>query len=194
MGGAPVGPSADDWPVYGHDTSSSRYSPLTDITRENVSRLKVAWTYHTGDISDGKGQRRRSGFETTPIVVDGTLYLTTGFNRVIALDPASGAERWSYDPRTVLNAAYGDGLINRGVATWLDPTRGTTSPCRRRIFEATLDARIIALDGATGQPCTDFGSGGEVTLNGADDNPANYQSARRVTARVVVSRARLANP
>ena len=166
MGGAPVGPSADDWPVYGHDTSSSRYSPLTDITRENVSRLKVAWTYHTGDISDGKGQRRRSGFETTPIVVDGTLYLTTGFNRVIALDPASGAERWSYDPRTVLNAAYGDGLINRGVATWLDPTRGTTSPCRRRIFEATLDARIIALDAATGQPCTDFGSGGEVTLNG----------------------------
>jgi quinoprotein glucose dehydrogenase len=166
MGGAPVGPSADDWPVYGHDTSSSRYSPLTDITRENVSQLKVAWTYHTGDISDGKGQRRRSGFETTPIVVDGTLYLTTGFNRIIALDPASGAERWSYDPRTVLNAAYGDGLINRGVATWLDSTRGTTSPCRRRVFEATLDARIIALDGTTGQPCTDFGSGGEVTLNG----------------------------
>ena len=166
MGGAPVGPSADDWPVYGHDTSSSRYSPLTDITRENVGQLKVAWTYHTGDISDGKGQRRRSGFETTPIVVDGTLYLTTGFNRVIALDPASGAERWSYDPRTVLNAAYGDGLINRGVATWLDSTRGTTSPCRRRVFEATLDARIIALDGATGQPCTDFGTGGEVTLNG----------------------------
>ena len=166
MGGAPVGPSADDWPVYGHDTSSSRYSPLTDITRENVGQLKVAWTYHTGDLSDGKGQRRRSGFETTPIVVDGTLYLTTGFNRVIALDPASGAERWSYDPRTVLNAAYGDGLINRGVATWLDSTRGTTSPCRRRVFEATLDARIIALDGATGQPCTDFGTGGEVTLNG----------------------------
>jgi quinoprotein glucose dehydrogenase len=166
MGGAPIGPSADDWPVYGHDTSSSRYSPLTDISRENVSQLKVAWTYHTGDISDGKGQRRRSGFETTPIVVDGTLYLTTGFNRVIALDPASGAERWSYDPRTVLTAAYGDGLINRGVATWLDSTRGTTSPCRRRVFEATLDARIIALDGATGQPCTDFGTGGEVTLNG----------------------------
>ena len=91
MGGAPVGPSADHWPVYGHDTSSSRYSPLTDITRENVSQLKVAWTYHTGDISDGRGQRRRSGFETMPIVVDRTLFLTTGFNRVIALYPASGA-------------------------------------------------------------------------------------------------------
>jgi quinoprotein glucose dehydrogenase len=166
VGGAPTGPPADDWPAYGHDTSSSRYSPLTDITRENVSQLRVAWTYHTGDISDGKGQRRRSGFETTPIVVDGTLYLTTGFNRVIALDPESGAERWSYDPRTVLTAAYGDGLINRGVATWVDSTRGTTSPCRRRIFEATLDARIIALDAATGQACTDFGSSGEVALSG----------------------------
>ena len=152
--------------------STATTPPARDTRRSPTSRartssqLKVAWTYHTGDISDGKGQRRRSGFETTPLVVDGTLYLTTGFNRVIALDPASGAERWSYDPRTVLTAAYGDGLINRGVATWLDSTRGTTSPCRRRVFEATLDARIIALDGATGQPCTDFGSGGEVTLNG----------------------------
>src|SRR4029078_9649355 len=149
MGGAPVGPSADDWPVYGHDTSSSRSAPLTDIPRENVSRLKVAWTYHTGDLSDGKGQRRRSGFETTPIVVDGTLYLTTGFNRVIALDPARGAERGSYDPRTVLNAAYGDGLINRGVATWLDSTRGTTSPCRRRGLAGTLDGPHLARDGRT---------------------------------------------
>jgi quinoprotein glucose dehydrogenase len=166
MGRAPTDPSADGWPVYGHDPSSSRYSPLTDISRENVSRLDVAWTYHTGDISDGKGARRRSGFESTPIVVDDTLYLTTGFNRVIALDPSSGAERWSYDPKTVLNAAYGDGLINRGVATWLDASRGATSPCHRRIFEATLDARVIALDAATGQPCTDFGSGGEVSLSG----------------------------
>jgi quinoprotein glucose dehydrogenase len=78
--------SVDDWPSYGHDPGGMRYSPLTQINRENVSQLKVAWVFHTGDISDGSQGRRRSGFETTPIFVDGILYLTTHFNRVIALD------------------------------------------------------------------------------------------------------------
>src|ERR1700722_9664091 len=79
--------AGDDWPVYGHDPGGMRYSPLTQINRQTVSQLKVAWTFHAGDISDGSLDRRKSGFESTPIVVDGTLYLTTGFNRVIALDP-----------------------------------------------------------------------------------------------------------
>src|SRR5205823_3052914 len=73
----PTGTSSDDWPAYGHDPGGMRYSPLAQINRENVSRLKVAWVFRTGDISDGKGDRRRSGFEATPILVDGTLYLTT---------------------------------------------------------------------------------------------------------------------
>src|SRR5437899_8833592 len=160
----PPGDSTDDWPSYGHDPGGMRYSPLTQINRENVAKLKIAWIFHTGDISDGKGQRKRSGFETTPLVVDGTLYLTTPFNRVIALDPEIGKQRWAYDPKIDLSGIYGDGLINRGVATLLDPTRPATQPCRRRLFEATLDARLIALDAATGAPCADFGKAGEVSL------------------------------
>src|SRR5207253_829126 len=160
----PPGDSTDDWPSYGHDPGGMRYSPLTQINRENVAKLKIAWIFHTGDISEGKGQRKRSGFETTPLVVDGTLYLTTPFNRVIALDPEIGKQRWAYDPKIDLSGDYGDGLINRGVATWLDPTRPATRPCRRRLFEATLDARLIALDAATGAPCADFGKAGEVSL------------------------------
>ena len=74
-----------------------RYSPLTKINRNNVSSLKIAWVFHTGDISDGRGNRKRSGFETTPLMVDGTLYLTTPFNRVIALDPETGAQRWVFE-------------------------------------------------------------------------------------------------
>src|SRR5437764_15058975 len=70
-------PSVDDWPCYGHDAGGRRYSPLAQINRENVIQLKEAWVFHTGDISDGKGRRRRSGFETTPLLVDGMLYLTT---------------------------------------------------------------------------------------------------------------------
>ena len=148
----------DDWPNYGNDPGGMRYSTLTQINRDTVAKLKVAWVFHTGDIADGSDGYKRSGFETTPILVDGTLYLTTPFNRVIALDPATGMQRWTYDPHIDRSLDYGDGLINRGVTTWLDSSRSLDQPCRRRIFEATLDARLVALDAATGQPCVDFGS------------------------------------
>src|SRR4029077_10864822 len=110
----------DEWLYYGHDAGGMGYSPLTQINRENVSTLKVAWTFHTGDVSEGRGDRKRSGFETTPLLVDGSLYLTTPFKRVIALDPEKGTQLCAYDPKIDLDADYGDGLVNRGAATWLD--------------------------------------------------------------------------
>src|ERR1700685_113771 len=167
--------SGDDWPYYGHDAGGMRYSPLAQINRGNVAKLKVAWTFHVGDISDGSDGRKRSGLETTPILVDGTLYLTTAFNRVFAIDPETGKQRWVYDPMIELAGEYGDGLINRGVSAWLDPTRAKGKPCRRRIFETTLDARLIALDGATGDPCMDFGNRGQISLRDvARYIPGNY--------------------
>ena len=156
--------SDTEWPTYGNDPGGMRYSPLSQINRDNVSTLKVAWTFHTGDISDGHGDSRRSGFETTPILVDGALYLTTPFNRIIALDPESGKQRWAYDPQIDRTLDYGDGLINRGVATWLDSSRSPSQPCHRRIYEATQDARLVSIDAATGKSCTDFGNFGQVNL------------------------------
>ncbi len=153
----PAGATKDEWGYYGHDAGGTRYSPLTQINRENVAKLKVAWVFHTGDVSDGKGRAKRSGLETTPILVDGTLYVTSAFNRVFAVDAETGKQRWVYDPMIDIALDYGDGLINRGVATWLDAKRVKGAPCRRRIFEATLDARLIALDAASGNPCADFG-------------------------------------
>jgi quinoprotein glucose dehydrogenase len=141
-----------------------RYSTLSQIDRNNVSKLKVAWTFHTGDVSDASGNVRRSGFEATPILVDGKLYLTTAFNRVIALNPETGKQLWAYDPKIDRTLDYGDGLINRGVATWLDRLRPAGRLCHRRIYEATQDARLIALDAATGKPCLDFGVQGQVSL------------------------------
>jgi quinoprotein glucose dehydrogenase len=170
-----AGGSAGDWPYYGHDAGGMRYSPLTQINRANVANLKVAWTFHVGDISDGTGGKKRSGLETTPILVGGTLYLTSGFNRVFAIDPETGKQSWVYDPKIDVAGNYGDGLINRGVATWLDPARAKGKPCRRRIFEATLDARLIALDAVTGEPCPDFGDRGQVSLSDvARYIPAQY--------------------
>src|SRR5271170_372971 len=160
----PTGATKDDWAYYGHDAGGTRYSPLTQINRENVTKLKVAWIFHTGDISDGSGRPKRSGLETTPILVDGTLYLTSPFNRVFAVNPETGKKLWVFDPMIELAGNYGDGLINRGVATWLDPTRVKGKRCHRRIFEATLDARLIALDAATGDPCMDFGNRGQISL------------------------------
>jgi len=143
-----------------------RYSRLIQINPENVSKLKVAWVFHTDDVSDGKHGKQRSGFEATPILVDGSLIFTTGFNRVIAINAQTGKRQWTYDPKIDPTWDYGDALVNRGVAMWFDGARRTQSggPCQGRIFEATLDARLIALDAATGVPCTDFGDRGEVSL------------------------------
>jgi quinoprotein glucose dehydrogenase len=162
-----AGPTAGttaDWAYYGGDAGGSRYSPLTQIDRSNVAQLKIAWEYHTGDVSDGSDNRRKSEFETTPIVVNGTLYLTTAFNRVIAVDPDTGREKWSFDPKIDLHAGYSEGLVNRGVALWTDTAKGEADTCRRRIFLATIDARLFALDAATGTPCADFGVGGQIDL------------------------------
>jgi len=157
------GPTSE-WPHYGGDQGGSRYSQLTQINKANVADLKVAWEYHTGDVSDGSKGRRRSAFETTPIVVDGTMYLTTPFNRVIALEPETGVEKWSFDPKIDLDGPYSEGLINRGVTLWTDATMVPGGDCRQRIFLATIDARLFALDAANGRPCVEFGSGGQVDL------------------------------
>ena len=152
----------DEWSSYGGDPGGSRFSSLTEINRTNVQHLKVAWTYRTGDISDGAKHPRRSGFEATPIMVDGTLYFSTPYNRVVALDAETGAERWNYDPHIDLDRRYSEGLINRGVSTWADSRPGSRYP--RRIFIATIDARLICLQAATGKPCVDFGAAGQIDL------------------------------
>ena len=167
-----------DWPCYGGDAGGARYSPLTQINKSNVTELKVAWEYHTGDISDGSDNRRKSEFETTPIVADGMMYLTTPFNRVVALDPDTGREKWGFDPKIDLHAGYSEGLVNRGVTLWIDATRGEGDTCRRRIFLATIDARLFALDAAVGRPCTDFGAGGQIDLTRGIANitrPGEYE-------------------
>ena len=140
----PANQTVAGWPYYGGDAGGSRYSPLAQISRDNVTKLAVAWEYHTGDVSDGSDGRRKSAFETTPIVVDGTMYLTTPFNRVIALDPETGQEKWSFDPKIDLRGPYSEGLINRGVTLWTDAAKKNGDACRQRVFLATIDAQLFA--------------------------------------------------
>ena len=174
---------AAEWLEYGGDAGGSRYSPLADITPQNVARLEVAWTYRHGDVSDGTGTwRATSAFELTPILVEGTLYGCTPMNKVFALDPETGAERWTWEARLDPAGRYANQLICRGVATWADPGRRGAEACRRRIFTATNDARLIALDAATGRPCAEFGSGGEVNLKGRQVGEERWLGEYQVTS------------
>lgn len=154
-----------EWPEYGATKGGLKYSPLDQITPENVDDLEVAWVYRHGDFSDGSGEFARTSFQATPIVSEGTLYFCTGFARVIALDAETGAERWSFDPR--LRARRGEGpypLTCRGVAYWSGRPGGSAKACGRRIYTGTRDSELIALDAATGEPCRDFGRDGRVAL------------------------------
>jgi quinoprotein glucose dehydrogenase len=120
------GPSAGaiaDWPVYGANAAGTRYSPLSEIRRENVARLALAWALHTGDVADRRNSGGRSTtFEATPILVDGTLYFPTPFGRVFAVDPENGAVRWRFDTKLDLSIPYAE-PTSRGVAAWHDPER-----------------------------------------------------------------------
>nr|MDQ3045231.1 PQQ-binding-like beta-propeller repeat protein [Chloroflexota bacterium] len=142
--------SANEWPAYGHDALGSRFSPLSEINRSNVGRLTVAWTYHTGEPLP-TAQRKRS-LEVTPIVVNGVMYISTPLGKVMALDPLTGAEKWKFDAHVDASTRFGD-FTNRGVSAWRD-----------RIYLATTDARLIALDAATGTLVQSFGNAGTVDL------------------------------
>jgi quinoprotein glucose dehydrogenase len=146
----------DEWATYGHDPGGQRFSPLAQIDRTNVGRLKVAWTFRTGDIYTPP-HAKLPAFESTPLFVDNTLFLPTPVGRVIALNPTTGTQLWAFDAHIKKDAGYGD-YAARGLSTW-KPKDGP-----RRIYVATIDAHLIALDSTSGKPIPDFGDNGVVDL------------------------------
>lgn len=153
---------ASSYAAYGGE-GGRQYVDAALITPANVQQLRPLWSYHTGEVSQGSFEVRSStAFENTPILVEGMLYLCTPFNRVVALDPATGAEFWSYDPQIDLKGNYSNQLVCRGVSYWEDDQQRTAQTCSRRIVTATNDTRLIAMDAKTGELCTSFGSGGTV--------------------------------
>ncbi len=133
LAATPSAAADGDWPLHGRTHDEQRFSPLAQIHRRNVGGLGLGWSLPTGTTR---------GMEATPIVVDGTMYVTTAWSRVLALDPASGAVRWRYDPKVPgwkARHACCD-VVNRGVAVW-----------KGRVYLGTLDGRLVALDAKTGQ-------------------------------------------
>jgi len=164
------------WPNYGNDGGGTRHSPASQIDRGNVAQLKTAWSYRTGALPHDAELDKKATFEATPIVVDGRLFLSTPYDHVIALNAETGTKLWEFDPK--LELPYGASEVtSRGVSAWRDARARADKPCALRIFIGTLDARLIALDGATGKRCSDFGVDGEIDLTNSVRlrDPGDYQ-------------------
>ncbi|PLW69580.1 membrane-bound PQQ-dependent dehydrogenase, glucose/quinate/shikimate family [Pseudohalioglobus lutimaris] len=152
---------ATQWRAYGRTRAGTRYVPADQITPDNVDQLQVAWSYRTGDLPEAyPGARNAYSFQATPLKADDSLYLCSPRNIVIALDAETGQERWRHDPGINTSGIYM--LACRGVS--YHERANAEAACAKRILVATLDARLIALDAATGNRCPDFGEGGEISL------------------------------
>ena len=151
------------WPTYSGPPGGERYSSLAQINRDNVSRLELAWTYRTGALSVKTDLAKDAAFEATPILAAGRLLLTTPYNVLVALDPATGAKLWDFDPRIDLTRDSSE-VTSRGVASWQDTKAKKDQPCALTVFAGTLDGRLLAVDGHTGKPCAGFGAQGQVDL------------------------------
>jgi quinoprotein glucose dehydrogenase len=169
------------WPNYGNDPGGSRYSTARQIDRTNVAQLKPVWTYRTGALEQQTDLIEKAAFETTPILVENQLFLSTPYNHVIALNPETGVRLWEYDPHVDLSHDYSE-VSSRGVSAWIDTKAKPGQPCRLRIFIGTLDGRLIAVDGKTGQPCVDFGAKGEVNLTQDAATATEWTGGYQVTS------------
>ncbi|WP_026791320.1 glucose/quinate/shikimate family membrane-bound PQQ-dependent dehydrogenase [Pleomorphomonas oryzae] len=162
-----------DWWQYGRTPLGQRYSPLTQINAENVNDLKEAWRYQTGDVKRPEDVGETT-YQVTPLKVADTLYLCTPHNWAIALDAATGKEKWKYDPQVGLNPNRQHQTC-RGVTYYRDTAATAAAPCAERIYLPTSDARLIALDARTGTVCTSFADKGVLHLEtGMKYKPEGY--------------------
>jgi quinoprotein glucose dehydrogenase len=162
-----------EWHQYGRTPFGQRYSPLDQITVQNVSTLKEAWRYQTGDVKrpDDVGE---TTYQVTPLKVGDTLYLCTPHNWAIALDAKTGQQKWKYDANSGMNPDRQHQTC-RGVTYYSDEATPAGQPCKERVYLPTSDARLIALDAANGQVCSGFADKGTLQLQtGMQYDPAGY--------------------
>ncbi len=169
------------WTAYGGDAGGSHYSPLAQIDRSNVGQLVKAWEYRTGELARHPDRQQFASFHVTPLLLPPgagqSLVFCTPFNRLIALDPATGTERWVFDPGLELGPV-GSRYNCRGIAYWEDPDAAPGSACRHRLYMGTGDLRLLAVDGRTGRACAGFGTAGSVDVRSLVLAEAEARAAR----------------
>ena len=164
-----------EWPYVGGDRNSSRYSPLENLTAENVGELQVAWRWRPEEAPMPEFGTIPGSFTAMPLMIDGVVYVTTNYNRVAALDAESGAVRWIYDPEAFKLGMpkLGGGFRHRGVAAWRDSDNGD----RMNLFLASR-YNLISIDAQTGKPVASFGENGVVDTSGDlswEIDPADFE-------------------
>ncbi|WP_242146939.1 membrane-bound PQQ-dependent dehydrogenase, glucose/quinate/shikimate family [Sphingomonas sp. BAUL-RG-20F-R05-02] len=180
------GVADDDWQAYARSWFGDKFSPLAQITPANVGNLKVAWQLETGDIKR-ESDPGETTYEMTPIKIGNTVYLCTPHNWVIAVDAETGKQRWRFDPHIATSKKNMQHLTCRGVSYWDSAKAGaSTADCPQRIFLATNDSRLIALDPRTGTLCRSFGQNGTVSL--LPGQPHYNQGWYQVTSAPLVAR------
>lgn len=167
------GIAEQDWPAYGRTQAGVRYSPLTQINDKNVKDLKVVWIFRTGDVKTDQDSGETTN-QVTPIKVGDNLYMCTTHQWLIALDPASGQEKWRYDPKlkadhtfqhlTCRGVMYYDANNTTEFATSLQSRKTVSAECPRKVIVPVNDGRLVAVNADTGKVCSDFGEQGEVNL------------------------------
>lgn len=167
LGSMPAAAWAGEWSYFGATQAGVRYSDAAQIDRGNVAGLELAWTYRTGELArHGAAFAHTQSFQDTPTLVAGALVVCTPSGRLIALDPATGRERWVFDPKVEMKSGGAATMPRcRGVTQWTDPAAPAGAPCQQRILYGTWAFRVYAVDARTGQRCSGFGNQGEVALD-----------------------------
>lgn len=178
-------PISKEWPNYGNDAGGKRYSPIKQINETNVKKLRQAWVYHTRELQtyEGTSVIEKAAFEATPLMVDGTLYFSTPTCRVFAIDAGTGKEKWIYDPKINLKADYSE-ITSRGVSAWT--ADGKSGKKESRIFIATIDGRLIALNAKNGKPDFVFGNEGTVNLREGFGNDLSVTSPPAIAGNTII--------
>src|SRR5882724_7469804 len=148
-------PPEQDWPFYGGDQGGAKFSPLADVTVSTAPRLTVAWEWAPREKALETFGTRPGNFQATPLMIDNVVYLSTPYNRVVALNAETGAELWAFDPKAYEDGQppNGTGFVHRGVAAWRDAENGN----KLHIF-INSRYRLICLDAASGQLVDRFGT------------------------------------
>ncbi|WP_379944713.1 pyrroloquinoline quinone-dependent dehydrogenase [Enterobacter hormaechei] len=170
----PLVPGTATWDSFHGQLNAQKYSPLTQITADNVGKLTKVWEFHTGDVSDGKGYTPATVWSATPIFANDTLYIGTPFDRLIALDPGTGKEKWHYDTKSSRKALTQPVLKNRGVSYWQAKNPVTGEACQKMVYMGTVDGKLFALDADSGKPCSGFANNGVLDLNQWNTVNAKY--------------------
>ncbi|MBX3254034.1 MAG: pyrroloquinoline quinone-dependent dehydrogenase [Chitinophagaceae bacterium] len=173
------------WQHYGGDAGGMRYSDLQQVNDKNVTRLKPVWTYRTGELDTYRNTdlQEKAAFEATPVLADGVLFFSTPTCRVIAIDASTGKEKWVFDPGIDLKAGYSE-VTSRGVSVWSPP--GTAGDMAKRVFIATLDGRLIALNARNGAKIVSFGNNGIIHLREGFGNEWSITSPPAIAGNTII--------